>query len=267
MNKSKIKITLDIAVLTAGRVDLFEKCIDAILPQMEDGFKIHVFNNGFPSPEYERIYKKLPEGSAIRRTNSNVGFPNGANSAIRSGNAPMVLFITDDIFLHPGAITTLLYGMQQDESIGIMGYKLLFPEDSYESTRPAGKVQHIGMASNIRGEMIHPLIGWSPDNPKCNISRDVLAVTGATFMIRRAVFNKAGGFNPIYSRGYYEDMDLCFTIRSQGKRVFVNTNAVATHGVGQTFKNDTTPPPIQQNQMIFRSRWIGQMPWTEWEMF
>jgi GT2 family glycosyltransferase len=266
MKPNQNRAILDIAILTAGEVGLFEKCLDAVLAVMKPEYRIQVCNNGFPSQEYERVYKKLPENSTVKRLNVNIGYPGGANTAIRAGSAPLVLLVTDDVFLHNGSIEHLLLTMK-DETIGLCGYKLIFPEDSVDNARPGGKVQHIGMASNIRGDMIHPLIGWSPTNPKCNVSQDVLAVTGASFIVRRSVYQKAGGFNPIYGKGYYEDMDLCFTIRSQGSRIYVNTNATATHGVGQTFKKDKTPTPIQQNQMIFRSKWITQLPWSEFTMW
>lgn len=260
------KIKLDIAVLTAGRVDLFEKCVDAILTQYQSDYQIHVHNNGHPSREYEEVYKKLPKDSSIIRSNQMSGFSDGANRVIKSGSAPLVLFVTDDLFIHTGAIDTLLQRMG-DKSIGQCGYKFLFPEDSEDRSRPAGRVQHIGMASNIWGNMIHPLIGWSADNPKCNVSREVLAVTGASFMIRREVFNRVGGFDLIYGRGYYEDMDLSFKVRASGYRVFVDTKATATHGVGQTFKDAKEPIPLQQNQMIFRTRWLSAIPWSEWEIW
>jgi len=268
MKKSKqfTKPLLDIAILTAGRVDLFEKCVDAILLEMTPEYKIHVCNNGHPSSEYETIYKKLPVGSTIKRNNTDGGFGAGANAAIKSGNAPLILFVTDDVFLHAGTVDKLIRTMD-DPSIGECGLKLLFPEDSTEAGRPAGKVQHVGLASNIRGDMIHPLVGWSPDNPKCNISREVLGVTGASFIVRRNLFNKAGGFDPVYGKGYYEDMELSFRIRSLGGRVYINTEATATHGVGQTFKREKAPPPMQQNQMIFKSRWISQMAWSEWDVW
>ncbi len=256
------KPILDIALLTAGRVDLFSKCVDAVLAQMKPEYKIHVFNNGSPSPEYNIIYKRLPEGSSVKQSNQMSGFSDGANKVINSGSSNLVLFITDDVFLHAGAIEVLLDRMK-DETIGLCGLKLLFPLDSEDSTRPAGKVQHIGMASNIRGEMFHPLIGWSPSNPKCCVSTEVLAVTGASFIVRRDIFNTVRGFNPIYGRGYYEDMDLCFSIRNAGKRIFIDTQAVATHGVGQTFKDAKEKPNFQQNMNTFRSRWLSQMPWSE----
>jgi GT2 family glycosyltransferase len=266
-----VKPILDIAVLTAGRVDLFSKCIDAILLQHKPEFRIHVCNNGHPSPEYEEVYKKLPFDAVIKRVNEDNGFGAGANNAINSGSAPLVLFITDDVFIHEGAIMQLLETMQ-DESIGLCGLKLLFPEDSTETSRPAGRVQHIGMAVDIRGNMTHPLIGWKKENPKCNISREVLAVTGASFMVRRNAFNQVRGFDPIYGKGYYEDMDLCMKIRSlsnggQRSRIYIDTKAVGTHGVAQTFKNEKTPPPMQQNTSIFRTRWFQFLQWTEYEFF
>ena len=260
------KYKLDIAILTAGRVDLFDKCVEAVLAQYQPEYKIHVHNNGHPSKDYEEVYKKLPKDSVVIRSNQMTGFGDGANKVIKSGNAPLVLFITDDIFIHDGAIESLLSRME-DMSIGQCGYKFIFPQDSIDNTRPAGMVQHVGMASNIRGDMIHPLIGWSPDNPKCKISREVLAVTGASFIIRRQVFSRVGGFDPIYGRGYYEDMDLSFKVRANGFRVFVDVNAMATHGVGQTFKDLKEQIPFQQNGMIFKSRWLKSIPYSEWEMW
>lgn len=266
MSKNKQKVILDITVLTAGRVDLFEKCIDLILKQMKPEYRIYVHNNGHPSKEYEEIYKRLPEGSVVKRSNSMGSFSEGANLAIKAGYAPLVFFITDDVFIHEGAIEALLKRME-DASIGQCGYKLVFPDVDGDPSRPAGKVQHIGMASNIKGDMTHPCIGWSSDNPKCNVSREVLAVTGASFMVRREVFNKTRGFDPMYQHGYYEDMDLSMKIRAMGHRVYVDTDAVGTHGVAQTFKDLKAPIPIQQNQTIFKLRWMGAMAWSEWEVW
>ena len=261
----KTRTILDIAILTAGRSDLFAKCVESVLRQMEPEYKIYVHNNGHPSKEYEEIYKHLPEGSKIIRSNQMSGFSDGANKVINAGQAPLVLFITDDVFIGDGVIPSLLSRME-DRSIGQCGYKLVFPPDSNDPTRPAGKVQHIGMASSIRGDMIHPLIGWDASNPKCNISREVLAVTGASFMIRRDVFKRVRGFDTAYGKGYYEDMDLSFKVRTSGYRVFIDTSAVAIHAVGQTFK-DEKEIPFQQNQQIFKMRWAPYMPWSEWEMW
>lgn len=264
MSKNNIRPILDITILTAGRVDLFSKCVDSILPQMKDEYRILVVNNGYPSAQYEEVYKKLPEGSVIKRLNQNIGYGGGVNTIIKAGSSPLVLFISDDIFIHDGAIDQLLRTMD-DPTIGICGYKFLFPLDSSDQLRPAGRVQHIGLAISVKGEVIHPLMGWSPNNPKCNISRDVPAVTGASFIVRRSVFNKAGGFSPVYGKGYYEDVDLCLTINSLGFRVYIDTKATAEHGVGQTFASvPKEQVPLQQNKQIFQSRWGERLQWSDW---
>jgi GT2 family glycosyltransferase len=255
------KSILDIAILTAGRVDLFSKCVDAILPEMKPEYKITVCNNGSPSSEYEEIYKKLPLGSVVKRNNKNEDYSVGCNIAMKAGNAPLILLVTDDVFLHPDTVSKLIKTMD-GPSIGICGLKLLFPEDSTDKGRPAGKVQHVGLASNIRGEIIHPLVGWSSNNPKCNVSQEVLGVTGACFIIRRNLFQRIGGFNPIYGKGYYEDLELCLQARELGAKIWVNTEATATHGVGQTFQKEGNSP-IRENQMIFMGRWGSKLSWSE----
>jgi GT2 family glycosyltransferase len=182
------------------------------------------------------------------------------------GSSPLVLFVSDDIFLHEGTIDVLLKRMD-DPSIGLCGLKLLFPTDDTDPNRPAGKVQHVGHAINLRGEVVHPLIGWSANNPKCCVSRDVIAVTGACFIVRRKVFQAAGGFNDIYGRGYFEDIDLAFTIKSMGHRVFIDADAIATHGVAMTYiaRKDDPKPDLNKNFGIFLQRWQGKQIWDEWK--
>jgi GT2 family glycosyltransferase len=154
----------------------------------------------------------------------------------------------------------------QDETIGVCGIKLIFPPDSKSPIRPAGKVQHVGMALNIRGEPIHPLVGWSADHPKANVSRDVLFVTGACLCIRRAIFNKVGGFGMEYGMGTFEDTDLCFKVLFQQKRVYVNVEALGYHYVGSTVEKKKMGFPMGQNKMMFQTKWgnTGMMQWSDW---
>jgi len=91
-------------------------------------------------------------------------------------------------------------------------------------------------------------------------------VTGACFIIRRQLFQKAGGFNEIYGSGYFEDADLCLTLRQMGQRVFIDTDAIATHGVAETFKirKDDPLPDLRKNMGIFQQRHGKHIFWTEW---
>lgn len=248
---------VDIALLTGGQVDpkIFEDCLHSICIEAASvQSKVYVFRNGIPAETkaaYDEILNRYPV--TIIASKENKGFPFGANRVIRSGFSPLVLFITDDVILHDGTLDKLVRRMD-DPTIGLCGLKLTFPIDSTDPGRPAGKVQHVGHGIDIRGEIIHPLMAWSPDNPKCNISRDVASVTGACFMVRRKVFNDAGGFFEGYGMGYYEDVDLCLEARRLGHRVFIDTEATAIHYVGATWIKNKIPVPMAQNRMLLRAR-------------
>lgn len=271
---------IDVVIVTGGRFDMLDKCLNALYREAQTvPLSIFVIDNA--SPAEERIQNnqlfeyraEMDEQSHIREFRSKrlqqaVGFPVSNNEAARLGHSPLVLFLNDDVELHEGAIEKIVRTFDT-ESIGVVGIKLMFPPTSTSPVRPAGKVQHVGMALNIRGELIHPLVGWSADHPKTNVSRDVFCVTGAVLAIRRTLFNKISGFNPAYGTGTYEDVELCVQARRLGQRVFVNVDATGYHYTGATQEKNGVGFPIQVNKMQFQSRWAqaGVLFWDEFNFW
>ena len=245
---------VDVVIVTGGRWDFLRQCLEALKLQTTP-VNIILLDNA--SDSEERIQNaSLFEGIISKRLQKSLGFPAANNEAVRMGSAPIILFLNDDCILKENTIEKMLESMK-DESVGVCGAKLLFPPSSTSPTRPAGKVQHIGMALNIRGEVIHPLIAWSPDHSKCCVSRDVFSVTGACFMTRRALFSQIGGFDTSYGLGTYEEVQFCQQIKSLGKRVYINTDAVAYHYAGATAEKNKVAYPLQANAMMFRTRFMG----------
>lgn len=255
---------LDIALLTAGYVEpeVFKKCVDAIQEERQGiNSEFYVVRNGrVPETQkaYDEILATVPD-LHVKLQHENLGFPRGANLAIKAGTSPLILFISDDIILSKGSIINLIEHMK-DPTIGLCGLKLIFPPESTDPGRPAGRVQHIGHAIDINGNITHPLLGWKPDNPKCCVTRELQSVTGAAFMVRRNVFLRAGGFFEGYGMGYFEDVDLNLTIRTipnglgSNYRVFVCADAQATHYTGATFIKRQQPTNMEVNRMILLQR-------------
>lgn len=261
---TRVSTNVDVVVTTMGRFDMLRECL-AALDKQTVPCNIHIVD--VISPAEERIANQsIFEGRDSKRLQENVGFPRAANEGARMGSAPLILFIGDDVTLFEDTIEQMVQTMD-DQTVGICGAKLLFPLNSTSPIRPAGKVQHVGLSLNIRGEIIHPLVGWSPDNPKTEESRDVFGVTGACFMIRRNLFNKVNGFDPIYGLGTFEDADLCLKVRSMGFRVYVNSKAKAYHYVGASAEKTKVGFPLGPNLNTFRSRWGGGslFIWDEWQ--
>lgn len=261
---------IDICIVTGGRFDLLAKCLKALEREAEKtSLAIYLIDNATDAEE------RITNGELFqhplvksRRLTQEVGFSQASNEAARMGSAPLIMFLNDDVELQDGAIQ-IVVDTFKDATVGAVGIKLLFPEDSKRPGYPAGKVQHVGMAINMRGDAEHPLIGWSPDNPRTCVNRDVAAITGACLTIRRTLFNKAQGFDPVYGLGTWEDVDLCFKVRALGFRNYINVKAIGYHYTNATAEKKRRGFPIQYNKLIFQSRWAptGILGWTSYEFW
>lgn len=262
---------IDVVIVTGGRFDMLSKCIDALEVEARNvPMAVYIVDNATDADEYRdnsHLFFKREGSSFITLQTTNLrkeaGYSEANNLAAKQGHSPLIMFLNDDVELVEGSVQKVVDTFQ-DETIGVVGIKLLFPLTSTSPIRPAGKIQHVGMALSIRGDPEHPLIGWSSDNPRANQNRDVIATTGACLTIRRQLFNKVGGFDPVYGLGTWEDVDLCFKVRQAGHRIYVNTSAWGYHYTGSTSEKKKRPFPILQNKMIFQSKWAntGLMAWT-----
>ena len=91
---------------------------------------------------------------------------------------------------------------------------------------------------------------------------------GGADEVRHSI-NRVNGFSVEYGAGTFEDVDICFKSRQQGQRVWVNCDAIGYHYVGATQEKKRIGYPLQQNRMIFQTKWgeSGLMAWSEWEWY
>lgn len=271
---------IDIVITFTNRFDCLAKCLDAVYREAQlIPLNVYIVDNASSADERQKnndLFIYHPEKDPIhnikewrvKRLPQIMGFPMVANEGAKMGRSPLIMFLSDDVELHAGTVEKVVNDFN-DTSIGIVGIKLLFPPTSTDRTRPAGMVQHVGLALDIRGTPIHPLVGWNPNHPKTNITRDAWATTGACFSIRRELFNNAGGFDLIYGRGTFEDCDLCLKVRQLGSRIRVDVNATAYHYVGATAEKLQQAFPLQNNLQIFQARWreTGLLVYDSWIYF
>jgi len=151
----------------------------------------------------------------------NRGFSAACNAGAAAGTGEVLLFLNNDAFVRPGSIAAMLATLAADETIGIVGAKLLYAD---------GSLQHAGLAlldgPVSRWWHVHrQLPGSLPD---ANVARDLLAVTGAALMVRRSLFETLGGFDDGFVNGW-EDVDFCLRSWSRGLRVRYEPLAVIEH--------------------------------------
>lgn len=269
---------IDICMPIYGEWAFAEKaldCIPAALGGMTEAYRVIVVDNGTPAWEDQKGASVSPADQAIAvkarmrpedhffRIEDNVGYPAGCNKAVARGSSPLILILTADVYLFPGALAQMVRAMD-DPGVGIVGPMLIFPEGT--KAGPAGRIQHAGVSFDIRGKPYHQFIGWSPDNPRVTRSTEVAAVTGACFLTRRSLWTQINGFAEIYGKGTYEDMEYCFAVRSGGAKVLYLAEAKGYHVVGGSIQGGANKSAfaIPLNETVFKGRWAHMLAWDEW---
>jgi len=247
--KNKTDITIVIPVF--GMFNLLEECIKSI-PEAcgKYSWELVLFDNNSPDRD---------------EANENVGFPIACNKGVSRGKADLIFLLNSDVVLLPKSVESMARKFR-DPEIGVVGMKLLFPEDSIDNNRPPGTIQHVGLSVDIKGMFQHSFIGWSKDNPRVDRVYEVSAVTGAALMTRRKIWLRAKGFFEGYGLGTFEDVDYCYTVREMDYKVIVDVDAVGYHYTNATASHYRIPYPLQQNRNIFLQKWGTKLHYDEWEV-
>lgn len=270
--QSKLVVSLiDIIIPVLDKVDLLIQCLSSIPEAAKDlSYQVIVVDNGSEQTGinlYREQGKKLfGDRFHVLEQHRNTGFPAAINRGARFGYSPLLFFLNDDVILYPDSIEKLVRVMDEPTT-GAVGMKLLFPKDSKNPNRPAGKVQHVGLSTNVRGDFIHNFVGWSPDNPRVLRITESYAITGAAMMTRRNLFQKVKGFNEEYGIGTYEDVEYCLRLRDMGYNIRISQEAIGEHYVGSTAMDKKIQYPLQHNQMLLFEHFGNKLLYTEWEIW
>jgi tetratricopeptide (TPR) repeat protein/GT2 family glycosyltransferase/spore maturation protein CgeB len=176
--------------------------------------------------------KKLPIKLLAR--GDNYSFSNSNNVASRESDAPILLFMNNDLTLCQDIIGGMVELIQNDENLGMVGAKLLDIVSDRSLAFPP--TQHLGVQLYFytRNEPFYPYeVRYAPQLLDVQSAPwKVPIVTGALMMCRRTDFEAVGGFNEDYFYGY-EDVDLCLCIRQLlGKEIISANHLTAFHHRG-----------------------------------
>jgi GT2 family glycosyltransferase len=275
-SKQKVKrfeTTVDVCYPVYGRYD----ALDASMTSLENAFgdityKIYITDDASKDldPTGNAYYRNLRQNAGkvagILNHKTNMGFGKSVNDAVNLGSSRYILVISTDVVLTDNAVKIMVDHLDANPDIGIIAPKLLFPLTSTDPRRPAGKVQHAGMAFDVNRTPEHLFLNWPSDHPYVNQVRDVNAITGAVFLIRRNLFQGLKGFSIDYGKGGFEDVDLCIRVRMAGKSIRFLPQAVGYHYVGLSFLSNNEGYP-DRNKSIFLAKFDNIIPYDNWSFW
>ena len=168
----------------------------------------------------------------------NRGFAKASNQGAWEGSAPYLLFLNPDVRVEADTIKTAVASLDDPDhsDVGILGVQLLDNEGRVQrccarTPTIATLLLHRLFLDRLCPGLVPPhfLTGWDHLG-----TAKVDQVMGAFLLVRRAIFERLGGFDERFFL-YYEDVDLCRAVRRAGWRVLYFAGARAIHpGGGST---------------------------------
>jgi len=171
----------------------------------------------------------------------NRGFSGANNLGAKHTKGEHILFLNSDcIPKKEGWLKEMVELLKNNEEIGIVGCRLLYPD---------GSIQHAGMEFKYLKEWDvylnhHPYLGLDPILDPSKDITEYPAVTGACMLMRKTDFEAVGGWDGLYLIGDFEDSDLCLKVNTiLNKKIIYTPLVELTHLERQSyryFSDDTT---------------------------
>jgi GT2 family glycosyltransferase len=215
-----------------------------------------VLDNGSREPAslamFEDWVRREPDRVKIVPYDVPFNFSAINNYAVGRSTGEYLLFLNNDTeVITPDWIEAMIEQAQRP-AIGAVGVKLLYPDNT---------VQHAGVIVGLGGVAGHSHKYFAADEPgyfyTLQTVNNFSAVTGACLMMRREVFDEAGGFDDELAIAF-NDVDLCLRIRAAGYRNIYLPHVVLYHHESKSRGRENTPEKqarFLREQQIMHERW------------
>lgn len=247
---------ISILIPNKDHIEDLEKCISAIEERSTyKNYEYIIIENNSTEETTFAYYKKLERENPKAHV---VYYKGGFNySAINNFGAKhakgdyFLLLNNDTEIINDDCIEEML-GFCMRSEVGIVGCRLLYEDDT---------IQHAGVIIGYGGLAGHAFAGAASNDPgyfgRIICAQDLSAVTAACLMTRREVFEEVGGLSEDLAVAF-NDIDYCLKVRSTGKLVVYNPNAMLHHYESKSRGYENTPEKVERFNreiVLLDSKW------------
>jgi GT2 family glycosyltransferase len=233
------------------------RCITSILERSTyDNYEIIVVENNSVSEEIAAYYNKIQENPAVRviTYKGEFNYSKINNLGVSKAEGEYVLLLNNDTsVITPDWIEELLMYAQRKD-VGAVGAKLYYEDRTIQH---AGVVLGLGAhrtAGHSHYRVDHRNLGYMG---RLCYAQNVMAVTGACLMMRKALYEELGGLDEAFAVAL-NDVDLCVRAWKAGRVNVFTPFAELYHYESASRGTDLTgagAERYEKESALFRERW------------
>ena len=218
-------------------------------------FEIIIVENNSTTDEIFRYYKELSGNRKIHLLRWGKEFNYSAinNFAVAHAKGEYLLFLNNDVkSINPDWLEEML-GVCQRPEVGGVGAKLIYLDNT---------IQHAGCVIGMGGIAGHMFVDMPADRTgylhKASLLQDMSAVTAACLLMKKEVFEQAGGFTEELAVAF-NDVDLCLKVRKNGYLIVYDPYAKLYHMESKTRGAEDSKEKVRRFQTeieYMRCHWI-----------
>lgn len=216
---------VSVVIVTWNGRALLERFLPSVLETEYPEVEVVVADNASEDGTAEWLAEAHPEVVVVRHP-GNWLFARGNNAAVVHTTGDLLCFLNNDVEVPPDWLAPLVRAFD-DRGVVAAQPKLLQHGDRqrFEYAGAAGGYLDALGYPFTRGRLFDTL---EPDHGQYDDARDIFWATGAAFLVRRAAFVDAGGFDESFGM-HMEEIDLCWRLQRAGGRIRVEPSAEVYH--------------------------------------
>jgi GT2 family glycosyltransferase len=208
---------VDVVILSWNRTDDTLKAIDSALAQRDVDVRVYLVDQGSSAEHLARMRAFLAERpqAIMQELGRNVGAAEGRNLATAMGGAPLVVGLDNDAtFADRHVLARTASRFAEDPRLGVIAMRV------FEVSRNKDDMRDFPAPYQV-------------DPPR---EFETTRFIGAGYAVRRDVFERAGGFDPLIFI-YGEERDLAWRILNLGYKIVWCKDLAVDHHIGATRTN------------------------------
>jgi len=228
-----VKPLISVIILNYNGKRFLKVLFDSLLKTTYSNYEIIMIDNHSNDDSIDFVRKNYPSVK-IYDSGKNLGYAGGNNFGIEKANGEFVLLLNNDIEVTSDWLEPIIKEFEADENVVACQPKIrqMKNREYFEYAGAAGGFMDVFGYPFLRGRIMDTI---EKDEGQYDDNIDLFWASGAAIAIRKEVLDHIGWLDEDFFL-HMEEIDLCWRILLQGKRIRICSDSVIYHFGGGTLK-------------------------------